>query len=59
MEGREPEGAKILSWVERVAEKGAQKRKINLVFHTPETSEDLIMVLPPQEVLEVGAREWE
>ena len=32
---------------------------MDLEFHAPDAEEDLIMVLPPQEVIEEGAKEWE
>ena len=56
--GKEVDSPKISTWAEKVAIPRSQKWKMQLIFHQPDVLEDMILVLPPQEVVEEGAREW-
>ena len=47
------------SWADRVAIPGSQKRKMQLLYHKLVATEGPLMVYPPQEVVEEGAKEWE
>ena len=51
--------SKSQTWAEKVYGSGATKRKMHLVFHQPDSSEEMVMVLPPPEVVQDGAKEWE
>ena len=44
---KEMDHSKSVSWADMVVGPKTQKRKMQLVFHPPDESEELIMVLPP------------
>ena len=56
---QQQEGPKIPSWAEKVVNGGSLKRKMQLVYHQPDSSEEMVMMVPPQDVIEDGARDWE
>ena len=44
---RDQEGAKKDSWAAKVGGGSNQKRKMQMIYHQPDFSEDLIMVMLP------------
>ena len=56
---KEGDVPKPSTWAEKVVGSRSLKRKMLLVYHEPEPAEEMVMVVPPQEVVEEGAKEWE